>query len=425
MRYFFLLCLGITAFFLLYKNPETWVYDKASIFSESERQALDQYHQKLLEEHDIDYRILTVATSEKLSLYSYKAFQQLNVGTASTNGRGLLLVLDTSQNQVRLEVSTSLEPIFTDSFIAYLQSRQMVPYFTRGEIPSGLLATTEMIFSRAQEAEKGMEFMPPSQAISVGGGAETDANIGAGENAIPKYKTRQTLLQNTEGLTPTEIVNLYHQAMKNRDARSDLEIYSTKTRELIKSWAMTAGQMDNIAKTFANCTQQKQFIMLQLAVVRYGVEQRQCSPYFLVFEAGAWRLDFSTMYSLIKFNHNNQWHFKKNAVNLYSFGFGDWQFDKHRYPHAIDPSRLRWQFTVKTMYDQNTYVTWVNPDGPAHQLGFEYGDQIVSWVGETGFDYKTIIPLMNKLKPGDSFRAVVKRGGIPVQLSGVAPVYKN
>ena len=414
-------CLGLLALIsssIIYASK---VYDQANIFTDNGEASLSQYHQRLLEKHDIDYRILTTTTEENLSLYTNQAFRQLHIGTSSKTGRGLLLVLDPVQNQVRVEVSTSLEPIYTDSFIAYLQTRQMVPYFAKGHILTGILATSEMIFTRAQEAERGMEFLPPSRATSVGGGAQTAANIGAGQQAIANYKSRKTVRVNTNNLTPTEIVGLYHQAMKNRDARSDLDIYSKATRETMKHWVMTAAQMDNIAKTFSSCEQDKERILLKLAVVRYRVEQRQCSPYFLIFEEEAWRLDLASMTSLIGFNHNNEWHLMPGVYNYYGFGFGDWTFDEYRYPHPLNAKKLRWKMSVITMYDKKTYVDWVKPGGAAYRLGFRYGDQIVSWMGQTVINHDRVFPLMNQSRPGEKIWAVIHRGGVPVRLNGIMP----
>jgi uncharacterized protein len=89
----------------------------------------------------------------------------------------LLLVIDTELDRVRLEVSTSLEGVYTDAFVAYVQNRQMVPFFQSGRVADGIIATTELIVVRAQEAEAGNDFSPAMPARSMGGGATAPAGI--------------------------------------------------------------------------------------------------------------------------------------------------------------------------------------------------------------------------------------------------------
>jgi uncharacterized membrane protein YgcG len=62
--------------------------------------------------------------------------------------RGLLLVIDA--DQVRLEVGYTLEGVLPDAFAAYVEHRQMVPFFERGRVADGILSTTELIVTRAQ-----------------------------------------------------------------------------------------------------------------------------------------------------------------------------------------------------------------------------------------------------------------------------------
>ena len=67
-------------------------------------------------------------------------------------------------------------------------------------------------------------------------------------------------------------------------------------------------------------------------VVRYELSKRQCSPYFLQRENGAWKLDLTMMSDAIRFNHKNQWHFAMNVDHPYGFAFSDWRFDQHGFP---------------------------------------------------------------------------------------------
>ena len=160
--------------------------DRADLLDDPGRERIIAYHGRLLDEHDIDYRVLTVRAVPQIERLAHEQFAGLEVGGASRSGRGLLLVIDPESDRVRLEVSAALEGVYTDAFVAYLEHRQMVPFFRQGRIGDGILATSELIFARAQEAEAGQAFEPDrARAWSSGGGATTAARIGAGAERSP------------------------------------------------------------------------------------------------------------------------------------------------------------------------------------------------------------------------------------------------
>ncbi len=207
------------------------------------------YHARLLEDHDIDYRVFTVGAAGDIERLSHEQFGALGVGSASRSGRGLLLVIDPAGDRVRLEVAAALEAIYTDGFVAYLQHRQMVPFFEAGRVADGILATTELIFARAQEAAAGQAFdAVTAKPFSLGGGASTAARLRQGREQITTPAG-----QVAPGATPEATVAAYLAAMGARNASADLALYSRDTRATLGSWTITPAQMDQIARAYGNC----------------------------------------------------------------------------------------------------------------------------------------------------------------------------
>ena len=402
------------------------VYDQANLFSKADVNWINQFHGKLLEEYDIDYRIVTGNVKGDLGLFSNKTFKSLNVGSSSKTGRGLLLVIDPKNNNVRLEVSAGLEPVYTDSFVAYIQTRQMVPFFAANRIIDGVLATSEFVFKRAKEATAGQEFMPPSKSFSAGGGAERAALIGQGKDALPEYKSIETPVPKND-LTPLQVVDLYNRSMRNRDANFMKKIYTDASQTMMQKMVVTPAQMDSAVDAYTRCGQGIPYVIEDFAVVKYDVEPRECFPYFLTRENGQWKLDFVTMARTIRFNHNSYWHFVPRKPPIpYAYAFGDSIFDKSGYRHNYTPAWLktfRWKISYHTLPSGKTYVTWVGKNSPAEKMGLKFGDQIMSWMGQTGFNQKTIISAMNKSKPKDKIWAIVKRNEQEIHLNSIAPLY--
>jgi uncharacterized protein len=308
------------------------VHDQAAALQPAERERIAQYHAALRVTHDIDYRVLTLSGAGDLERTAHDYFGTAGVGTRSGNGRGLLLVIDTAADRVRLEVATSLEGVYTDSFVSYVQTRQMAPFFAAGRVADGILAATELIAGRAQEAAAGAAFAPPMVAQSMGGGASVAAAIGGTTDPGAQFRG-QTQRVEVAGLEALDVVSAYHERMARRDARTGLPLYSAATMAMLADWVVTPAQMDNVARTYRDCVVDGVRSRDELAVVRYRVEQRRCAPYFLRREEGNWKLDLLALSGLIRFNHENQWYFAAGAPGEFAFAFEDWRIDGRGFPH--------------------------------------------------------------------------------------------
>jgi uncharacterized protein len=314
--------------------PVLSVADGAALLSERERSAIASYHERLLADHDIDYRVVTKRVDGEVDRAAHEAFAALGVGDRSGSGRGLLLLIDPGADRVRLEVAAGLEGVFTDAFVAYLEQRQMVPFFRDTRLADGILATTELIVARAQEAAAGAAFDPATVAsFSLGGGASTAARIGTGADRTWAQDQEQVAPERT----PEGTVAAYLAAMAARNGRPDLAVYSRQSREMLASWTMTPAQMDSVVRTYRSCPggEIRYSDQSDLAVIRYAATARQCSPWFLRREGGRWTLDLTATQRVIRFNHRNQWRMPDPDGHPYAFAFADWRFDRHGFP--IDP----------------------------------------------------------------------------------------
>lgn len=305
------------------------VRDEAELLEAGARERIAAYHRRLREGFDIDYRVVTRGGTGDLDRFSHVAFEEGDVGALSESGRGLLLVVDPESDEVRLEVAAALEGVFTDAFVAYLEHRQMVPFFASGRIADGILATSELIVARAREAKRDAAFDPSAaRSFSLGGGARVAARIGQGAGDAP-------IGPDVAGQASPELtVAAYLDAMRARNERPDLDLYTPETRTLLREWTMTPAQMDHIVGVYGRCPSAEIRRQGARAVVRYPASARRCAPWFLERQDGHWRLDLAATQRWIRFNHQNQWRFAPRPPEAYRFAFEDWRFDRHGFPHA-------------------------------------------------------------------------------------------
>jgi uncharacterized protein len=308
------------------------VQDQAGLLAPAQRDQIADYHEAILEAYDLDYRVVVLTGGPDVNAAAARHFADMEIGGLSTRGRGLLLLIAPDIDKVRIEVGRSLEPVFTDAFVAYIEERQMVPFFRSNRVADGILATTELIADRAGNGERTAAFADPAgnePEPSAGGGARTTVRIGAGYQR-PQGGGADV---RAEGLAPDQVVAAYHEAMAAGNASPELDIFSAATREMMRNWVVTPAQMRNVVETYRGCSSPRLFQTAKQAVVRYRADERGCAPYLLRWSDGAWRLDLATMSREIRFNHRNEWHFSGGVPAEFAFAFEGWRFDRHGFPH--------------------------------------------------------------------------------------------
>jgi uncharacterized protein len=307
------------------------VDDRAALLTKEQRGRIELHHSYLLQDHDIDYRLVTTRDAGDMVRFGVERFGELQVGSLSGSGRGLLLVVDPRQDRIRLEVGYALEGVFTDAFVAYVELRQMVPFFQANRVSDGILAATELIVQQAMDvtARNGPE-PAPGLLGSGGAGATTDARIGQETARAPD----PTSVERLAAALPVGTLRAYFEAMKARDGRSQLDLYSEDTQRMLGDWVMTPAQMDNVLRTYDSCSPEAAKVSPDglRAVIRYAPSERRCSPWFFVVEQEKWRLDFTVMQEAIRFGRDNSWHFGTGVPGPYAFAFQDWSFDRHGFP---------------------------------------------------------------------------------------------
>ena len=325
---------GLAAYFVvqtLVSMP--LVQDDAVLLTEEQRQKIAEHHAYLLSDHDIDYRLVTARNLEDVNSEAAVLFERLAADIRSETGRGLLLVIDADADLVRLEIGYALEGVFPDAFAAYVEHRQMVPFFERGRVADGILATTELIVARAQKAVANAGFEDEVWLVGSGGaGATARARIGAGPSprtAVPAASAKAA----SQG-SPAETLAAYFEAMAARNSDPTLSIYTPESRRMLRDWVVTAAQMDNAAKTAHDCPGGTTLISAngRHAVIRYPPDARNCAPYFFTQTNDGWALDFVTMQRVLRFGRSNAWLLAQQSGHPYAFAFEDWSFDQNGFP---------------------------------------------------------------------------------------------
>lgn len=311
------------------KGQPQMVEDGAELLSEEERRHLALVHELLRDDYAIDYRVVTAPNIADINRFAVERFEALSPGEAG--GGGMLLVIDPVSNLVRLEIGYALEGQFPDAFIAYIEQRQMVPFFRANRIADGILAASELIVTRAKRAKAGSGTVGEIWLEgSGGGGATSKARID--EEGAPVTWQGSNAFQ--PGARPGATLAAYFKAMAARNGDPNLPLYSGDTKKMLQNWVMTPAQMDSLVSAYRDCQAEPAIYdaAQRLAVLRYPPKARACAPFFFEREGQRWLLDLTMMQRAIRFGRSNAWRFERSINHPYEFAFADWRFDAKGFP---------------------------------------------------------------------------------------------
>jgi len=160
------------------RGPRRRLSDRVDLIPARDERQYNQYLQWIQSESGIDVRIVIAPDTRRLPLeqFALSTMRELGVGRES-GGRGLLIVYDTSQRAMRIEVGPKLEGILPDAFLGYLVRQHLDPMFGAGRPELGIRTTLFMLHWRIRRARLGEEYNPSFEEylrdvrrVAVGGG---------------------------------------------------------------------------------------------------------------------------------------------------------------------------------------------------------------------------------------------------------------
>lgn len=132
---------------------------------------------------------------------------------------------------------------------------------------------------------------------------------------------RAQQLSDEAARAPIMSLAVYIDALEAKDIELIKSMIDQETLRVFDPEKFTEDRMKLEAQTYRNCFDAKVKIHQDRAVVFYSADQKICSPYFMIFENGKWKLDLVTMAKVLMFNKKNEWKPAPNVEHPYLFAF--------------------------------------------------------------------------------------------------------
>lgn len=381
------------------------VCDKVQILDAAKIKQLEYYHQTLMAQYDIDLRFLTGTITAAETINYYKAAK---IGEKSKTKNGALLMIDPQSALLRFHASSGLRDVYDENFVSYLENQQMVPFFKADKVSQGIVVTGEMIVARTTDAFAGKPFVAVDYRDAV--------TRLLGDQSQPQKNTVATDMQR-----PAEVVSAYQRMLTMGDTSYDSPVYSKASRAFRMTSSAMPKDLQAEVQFHQNCNIYKEVVLhTGLAAMLYDVTQRQCSPYLLVMENGAWRIDLPSMAKHIRTNPQKEWSMDLTTPFIYADAFLDWTFDKVGVPHPLPP--MRWGVLIESDYNAHvTYIKKIYDNTAASKMPIQERDVILKWADLSNPTREDVEKSMQNTPEGQQISVSLWRNGQRFAVDIIAP----
>ena len=278
---------------------ERHVYDQVGVIPRIDVQKFEQYMGWIQQESDIDIRLVFIPGTggRPIEQVATETMAQMKIGRGTGQERGLLLLFDTKDRKLKVEVGYGLEGHFPDAFVSYLVHEHAKGFFESGNVSFGLRTLLALLQHRIREAVLGMDFDPrvlkAIKASHLSGGAGVTATMPP--RSAPPAKDANRMPEEERARyrakkTPAETYTAYLAWLARPGAFDpDVEIFTPDSRAYLSRFPMTSPY--------------REFILMGEYGKAHRIVQRDSlalliftgtpftSPHFFVKEGDVWRMD--------------------------------------------------------------------------------------------------------------------------------------
>ncbi|MGQ0810471.1 MAG: TPM domain-containing protein [Nitrospiraceae bacterium] len=282
-------------------NWHRHLYDTAGIIPLPDAEAFEGNLFWIFHESDIDvYIILAKDTGlQSIEEYALEKMHQLRIGGMNREERGVLLLFDLKQRQLRIEVGYGLEEYLPDAFISYLVHDHGQAYFSSGDFSLGLRLLLDLLHGRIRDAVFGNRFNPTvleviQQRHHLSGGAGVSARMTAGgqERAVPKGMLDEADRRRfSPQPTPEAAYQCYLEWLERSVFDPKVELFTANSRDYMDGLAMSKAWFDAIILSEYGRTYK--IVSRDDVALQYFIGSPLENPHFFMKNKNGWQMDIA------------------------------------------------------------------------------------------------------------------------------------
>ncbi|HYA12769.1 MAG TPA: TPM domain-containing protein [Syntrophales bacterium] len=275
------------------------IHDEAGIISKYDIAKFDEYTNHIFDESDIDVRFVFVKNTgnETIEQLAVERMQQLGIGKENKMERGILLLYDVAEKQLRVEIGYGLEEYFPDAFIGYLVHDHVKDFFASGDITTGLRLLIRMLHHRIREQVLGNRFDPRlidmiRNRNYLSGGAGISAYMpGKGQEGVKWHSSMQEVEQRryVPQRSPEEVYVKYIEWLVQEKNNPRINIFTTQSQNYMAALPITKAYFNYVL--MSEYGKKYKIVIKDNLALQYFTDTPLLTPHFYIRNDKGWQMD--------------------------------------------------------------------------------------------------------------------------------------
>ena len=187
--------------------------------------------------------VITHNNGPQINEFTNDLFREMRVGNGYETG-GILIVVNSASNEARIEVTGSLEAVFTDAMIGLLAHNQLAPYASYNALGMAvmdvlhylkdyaLLAALSGEMQLSRKFNNTEDYRAKKEFYSTGGGAKVVIPDIPADINFKRRVSDETMSLYLPGDSPEESVIAFKNSIRDYVGDPDLELFTESSREM-------------------------------------------------------------------------------------------------------------------------------------------------------------------------------------------------
>jgi tetratricopeptide (TPR) repeat protein len=337
-------------------GPDVCLYDQPGLVKDN-ADLIRGFLQNFRKQFGIEFVMAIVDTTAPYTIedYTEKMFHKWRIGRNSGD-RGIFLVVSRKDCTIKMEVSYSLEEVFTDFYCSLQVRGYLEPYLEINRIGLGMQGFVEMLTNQAWDSidngtlslEPGSpKARPVSRFVSGGAGVKKYVNIAGKEITFKELKSEEKAYFSAQD-TPEKTLDRFIEYVVRHTQDQDVSLFTDEWRMLNGVIPPTnSGQFKTMYRMIKDGMPYRLKQKGDYAVFLFRPDAERSSPILLRKEKEGWKVDWSTMIRCFVYDENNFWYLRDNTDSPYHFAFhenyikrGFWTFGFDDYPEELKQMKM-------------------------------------------------------------------------------------
>jgi len=302
----------------------------------------------------IEVQIATLrAPGKKIAELTNSVFRERGIGKKADTG-GVLILIEPDQKEARIEVSYSLEGVFTDAMVGLIAHDQLAPYASYNVLGMAIMDVLHFMkeqaleqavvgtFALSEQYQSGKEYQAKKQLLSGGAGAQVDITSVPTDVDFKQPVLANKQVQYMPSELPEQTVEAYKRSLHDYVGYPDLPLFTEGSQIMRASYPFAPYEELLRLRRIISSEPLEIITHKNYALALSQNPAHGFTPILMKRVDGKWRIDMVETWKNLFFDPEGNYYLNNNNT-AYDFALNQYGDGKWRdiAPLPVDEGQLK------------------------------------------------------------------------------------